>query len=325
MTALGAEVSFAACDVADPRAAEALFAQAGRVAAVMHTAGVVADGLVTGLSPERLDAVLRPKIDAAWHLHRLAERHKVGAFVLYSSIAGVTGSGGQANYAAANAFLDALAHHRRSSGAPATSLAWGLWAQESTLTGALGAADRDRIARSGLVPLSPEEGLELFDTAVARDVTAAVVARLDLAAVRARAAEEPPPALLRQLVTGPTGRPRPSSESGPAPDLAGLSDAERERVITELVRTLTATLLGHGSPADVDMERGFLDLGVDSLSALELRNRLQVRTGLRLASTLVFDHPSPRALVRHLHTELGEAQAAVDRPGRPSWTGWRWR
>ncbi|WP_406377015.1 SDR family NAD(P)-dependent oxidoreductase [Streptomyces sp. NBC_00647] len=315
LTALGAEVSFAACDVADPRAAEALFAQAGRVAAVMHTAGVVADGLVTGLSPERLDAVLRPKIDAAWHLHRLAERHKVGAFVLYSSIAGVTGSGGQANYAAANAFLDALAHHRRSSGAPATSLAWGLWAQESTLTGALGAADRDRIARSGLVPLSPEEGLELFDTAVARDVTAAVVARLDLAAVRARAAEEPPPALLRQLVTGPTGRPRPSSESGPAPDLAGLSDAERERVITELVRTLTATLLGHGSPADVDMERGFLDLGVDSLSALELRNRLQVRTGLRLASTLVFDHPSPRALVRHLHTELGEAQAAVDRPG----------
>ncbi|WP_416955853.1 SDR family NAD(P)-dependent oxidoreductase [Streptomyces sp. Agncl-13] len=313
LAGLGAEVSFVACDVADPHAAEALFAQAGQVAAVVHTAGVVADGLVTGLSPERLDAVLRPKIDAAWHLHRLAERHKVGAFVLYSSIAGVTGSGGQANYAAANAFLDALAHHRRSAGAPATSLAWGLWAQESALTGALAAADRDRIARSGLVPLSPEEGLELFDTAVARDVTAAVVARLDLAGVRARAAEEDPPALLRQLV--PAARPRSSAESGPAPDLAGLPDAERERVLTESVRTLTATLLGHGSPTDVDLERGFLDLGVDSLSALELRNRLQARTGLRLPSTLVFDHPSPRALVRHLHAELGEAHAAVDRPG----------
>ncbi|MGW3450690.1 type I polyketide synthase, partial [Streptomyces sp. NPDC001076] len=315
LTALGAEVAFAACDVAEPGAAEALFARAGKVAAVVHTAGVVDDGLVTGLTAERLDTVLRPKIDAAWQLHRLAERHKVAAFVLYSSIAGVTGSGGQANYAAGNVFLDALAHNRRAAGGSATSLAWGLWAQESALTSALAAADRGRIARSGLVPLSPEEGLALFDAAVARETAVVVAARLDLAAVRARAAEEEPPSLLRQLVAVPTVRPRPADELGPAGDLAGLPGPERERALADLVRSLTATLLGHGSPAAVDMDRGFLDLGVDSLSALELRNRLQSRTGLRLASTLVFDHPSPQALVRHLDTELGEARTAEDRPG----------
>ena len=315
LTALGAEVDFAACDVAEPGAAEALFARAGKVAAVVHTAGVVADGLVTGLTAERLGTVLRPKIDAAWRLHRLAEQHEVASFVLYSSIAGVTGSGGQANYAAGNAFLDALAHNRRAAGGSATSLAWGLWAEESALTGALATADRGRIARSGLVPLSPEEGLALFDAAVVRESAVVVAARRDLAAVRARAAEEEPPALLRQLVAVPKVRARSAEEAGPAPDLAGLSGPERERALAELVRSLTATLLGHGSPAAVDMDRGFLDLGVDSLSALELRNRLQSRTGLRLASTLVFDHPSPQSLVRHLDAELGDARTAEDRPG----------
>ncbi len=312
----GAEIAFAACDLADPDAAEQLFAAAGPVAAIVHTAGVVADGLVTALTEDRLDAVLRPKIDAGWNLHRLAERYRVPAFVLYSSIAGVTGSGGQANYAAANAFLDALAQHRRAAGLPAVSLAWGLWAEDSALTGNLAAADRERMARSGLVPLSPEEGLELFDAALLRDRAVVVAARLDLAGVRARAAEEPPPALLRELVGAPVAaRAATAAGTGPARDLAALPAPERERAVAELVRGLTAALLGHGSPADVEMERGFLDLGVDSLSALELRNRLQARTGLRLPSTLVFDHPTPAALVRRLHEELGEAGESADLPG----------
>ncbi|MFI1660048.1 SDR family NAD(P)-dependent oxidoreductase, partial [Streptomyces sp. NPDC020472] len=305
----GAEARVVACDTADREALAALVASVPAerpLTAVVHTAGVLDDGVVTALTAERLDTVVRPKAEAAFHLHELTAHLDLAAFVVYSSVSGLIGAAGQANYAAANTFLDALAHHRRALGLPATALAWGLWG-EGGMGEKLGGSDLARMARSGVVAMTEAEGLALFDAAFGRPEPLLVPARLDLAAVRSRAAAEGVPPLLRGLVRAPLRRvaaAAPAGGGGLAAELAGLDEGGQRRRITELVREQAAAVLGHASAAAVDVTTGFKDLGFDSLSAVELRNRINAATGLRLPATLVFDHPSPQALVAHLRERL---------------------
>ncbi|WP_413116631.1 SDR family NAD(P)-dependent oxidoreductase [Streptomyces sp. CY1] len=323
LTALGASVDIAACDVADRDALADLLAglpdDGHGLTGVVHAAGLLDDGTVTSLTPERLDAVLRAKVDGAWHLHELTRRFDVAMFALFSSAAGVLGSAGQANYAAANTFLDGLAQRRRAMGLPGVSLAWGMWAERSGMTGHLAEADLSRMTRGGLVPFSSEEGLRLFDTAGRLAEGVVVPARLDLGHLAATADTTPVSPLLSGLVRRPVVSRRASAqdESGSqeAPlvrRLAGLGQGERQRTLLRLVQEHAATVLGHGSASAVDTDRGFLELGFDSLTAVELRNRLNAATGLRLPATLIFDYPTPAALAAHLNAEI--APVAADDP-----------
>ena len=298
---LGIDVEIRACDVADRAdlaAALAAIPAEHPLTAVVHAAGVLDDGVVTALTPERLAPVLAAKAAAAWHLHELT--HDLDAFVLFSSVAGVMGGAGQAGYAAANSFLDALAAHRRAAGLPGLSLAWGSWTVG--MAGSLDDADRARMARSGMPPLELDQGLALFDTALTLPHALVMPVAVDLAALRLR--EELPP-FLRGLVGGIR---RSAATSGAAADLAGqlraLDDAERLARVTDLVRGRAATILGHPDAAAVGAGKSFSDLGFDSLTAVELRNRLAALTGLRLPSTLVFDHPTPVAVARLVLAEL---------------------
>ncbi|MFJ8166801.1 SDR family NAD(P)-dependent oxidoreductase, partial [Streptomyces sp. NPDC096136] len=320
---LGAESRTVACDVADRDALADLLATVPAehpLAAVVHAAGVTDDGTVTALTPDRVDRVFHPKADAALHLHELTRDADLSAFVLFSSAAGTLGSAGQANYSAANSFLDALAASRRAEGLPAVSLAWGLWAQSSTLTARLAAADRQRISRSGLIALEAEEGLALFDAACRSERAVLVPARLDTEALHAQARAGALPPLLRKLVRTSVRR---SLEGAPqtaagqttaAGRLAALPADERQAFVLDLVRTQVAAVLGHASARSVAVDRQFRDLGFDSLTAVELRNTLNSATGLRLPATLVFDHPTPEALTRLLLTELLGADADPAQP-----------
>ncbi|GAA2197788.1 type I polyketide synthase [Streptomyces bangladeshensis] len=310
LTALGAEVTSAACDAADRAALAAVLdaVPADRpLTAVIHAAGVLADGVLTSLTPERIDAVFRPKADAAWNLHELTADRDLSAFVLFSSSAATLGSPGQANYAAANAYLDALAVHRRALGLPAHSLAWGLWAQAGGMTGTLDESDLTRIARGGVAPLETEEGVALFDAAVRGTEPAVLPVKLDMAALRAQGDGLAP--LFRALVPvrragAATGQAATGGADALKDRLAGLLEAEREPFLTDLVQSHVATILGYRSAQDVGRTLAFRELGFDSLAAVELRNRLSAATGLRLPATLVFDHPTPVALARHLLAEL---------------------
>ncbi|MCP2342695.1 type I polyketide synthase [Actinomadura rupiterrae] len=298
LTARGATVRITACDVADREALASLLASvpaAHPVTAVVHTAGILDDGLLASLTPERLDAVMRAKADAALNLHELTR--DLSAFVLFSSIAGIVGSPGQANYAAANVALDALAARRRAEGLPATSIAWGLWSDAGGMAAGLSDSERARWARAGVLPISSELGLSLLDAALADDRPAVVATRLDLAALRAEARAGTMPPLYRGLVRVPTARP--AADTG---DALGL------------VRSAVATVLGHGSPDGLDIARSFRDLGFDSLTAVELRNHLNGVTGLRLPTTLIFDYPNPSALASHIESELSGTRRPVAAP-----------
>ncbi|MER6178663.1 SDR family NAD(P)-dependent oxidoreductase, partial [Streptosporangium sp. NPDC001681] len=309
LIAHGVEVAVVACDVADREQVAALLARVPAehpLTAVVHAAGVLDDGTIALLSKERLDTVLRPKVDAAWHLHELTQDMDLAGFVLFSSVAGTFGGPGQGNYAAANTFLDALAEHRRALGLAGVSVAWGAWAQDAGMTGTLGQTDMRRIERAGISALTVEQGLALFDAAAAVGPAVVVAARLDASAV-VRAGGEVP-RLLRGLVRGV--RRSAASALVPAGDgalggrLAGMGEADRVRFVLELVRAQAAMVLGHASPDAVEVRREFRDLGLDSLTAVELRNRLNAATGLRLPATLVFDYPTPVGLADFLLGEL---------------------
>ncbi|MGP3972104.1 SDR family NAD(P)-dependent oxidoreductase, partial [Streptomyces sp. 6N223] len=313
LTTLGATtVTLTACDTADRRELNALLAaipEAHPLTCVYHAAGVLDDGVVSSLTPERLDTVMRPKVDAAWHLHELTREHApdLRHFVLFSSMAGVLGSPGQANYAAANTFLDALAEQRRGEDLAALSIAWGRWEESSTMTADLDAADLARMSRGGMRPLSAEQGLTLLDAALRQGDRATVSAtRLDLAALRSG----PVPPLMRGLVRTHGRRRADAGEASGgalAQRLAALPEEERGPAVLEMVRQQIAAVLGRGTAESVRPDRPFKELGFDSLTAVELRNRLGAALGRKLPATLVFDHPTPEALAAYLLAGLAPA------------------
>ncbi|WP_431936482.1 type I polyketide synthase [Micromonospora sp. RP3T] len=312
----GAEVQLVAADLADPDAVDDVLSLVDKrhpLRAVVHTAGVVDDATVEKLTPDRLAAVLRPKVDAAWNLHRATRDHELTAFVLYSAAAGLMGGPGQGNYAAGNAFLDALAEHRRASGLPAVSLVWGLWATASGITGHLGTVDRRRLERSGLVALTDHEALALFDATWRSERPTLMPAKIST-----QGAGGPVHPLLTALVRAGTRRGAVTEAAGGpayAETLRGLSGEKRERALRDLVLAHVAVVLGVGDPAGVEPDRAFRELGFDSLTAVELRNRLGAATGLRLPATLVFDNPTPAALAAHLATRIVVPDGAADPAG----------
>ncbi|MGY6650654.1 SDR family NAD(P)-dependent oxidoreductase [Amycolatopsis sp. TRM77291] len=308
---LGATVDVVACDLADREAVRGLLAgvPADRpLTGVVHCAGVLADGVLGSLTRERLDQVLAPKVDAALNLHELTR--DLDAFVLFSSAAGVFGNPGQANYAAGNAFLDALAVHRRARGLPASSLAWGLWEERSGMAGGLAEEELDKLLRPGFSGLSSKEALALFDTASGLDRAAVVPMRLDVAAVSGF--DDVPP-LLRKLI-----RPRPGA--GGNRDAAGAfrrrfvtaTAAERPDVVLAYLRSEVAVVLGLPDADAVEPDRPFLELGFDSLTGVELRNRVAATVGTRLPPTVVFEHPTPAALTGYLVEALAERTAGAE-------------
>jgi acyl transferase domain-containing protein/acyl carrier protein len=308
LASAGAEVSIVACDVADRDELAAVLAAvpaAHPLTAVVHVAGTLDDAVVTALTPEQLDGVLPPKVDAAWHLHELTRTRQLAAFVLFSSAAGLLGGAGQGNYAAANSFLDALAHHRRALGLPGTSLAWGLWAPASGMTGHLTETDRARIGRAGVEPLRPEHGLALFDAALGADEAVLMPAVLDLARLRSGYAV---PRLLRGFAARPPKRTGTAATPAAAPTtvhrLAGLPAAKQERSLLRLVMSSVAAVTGHTDQRAIDPEQSFDDLGFDSLMTVELRDELTALTGADLPATLAFDYPTPAALVAYLRSRL---------------------
>ncbi|MEV6166560.1 type I polyketide synthase, partial [Streptomyces sp. NPDC052052] len=305
LTGLGAQVTIAACDAADPHSLARLLdgiPAEHPLTAVVHAAGVLDDGVLDNLTPQQVDTVFRPKARAAWNLHRATEKLGPAAFVLFSSAAGTLGNPGQANYAAANVFMDALSHHRRARGLPATSLAWGLWEEASGMTGHLDATQRGRVVgHAGMTPLTTDHGLALLDTALRLDHAFLLPAPL-----APSADPDTLPAILRALPGASLRRTatRGTVASGIAGELAALAPEEQHHRLLSLVRGHAAAVLGRSGPDAVFAGRPFKELGFDSLTAVELRNRLTTATRLRLSPTAVFDHPTPAALAAHLHGQL---------------------
>ena len=297
---LGCEARVVACDVADSAQARELISSVPAehpLTSVIHAAGVLDDGLIESLTAEQVERVMRPKVDAALNLHELTADADLAEFVLFSSAAGLLGSAGQGGYAAASAFLDALAQTRRARGLAGQSLAWGLWEQESGMTGALGEAGRARLARLGVLPFA--NGPELFDAARTAAEALLLPVRLDTAALRSQASAGTLPALFDRLVRRAPRRER-SGLGSLARQLAGMPESEREATVQRLVCTQAASVLGHDSPHAIGAQRAFKELGLDSLGAVELRNRLARATGLQLPSTLVFDYPNATAIAGYL-------------------------
>ncbi|MET8983466.1 type I polyketide synthase [Streptomyces sp. NPDC004539] len=312
----GARPVFASCDAGDRDALAALIAgipDDRPLTGVVHTAGVTDDGVLTSLTPERIDTVLRAKADAAHHLHELTRDLGLDRFVLFSSAVGTLGGAGQANYAAANAALDALARTRRAAGLPATSLAWGLWGTGGGMGARIGELDRRRMNKAGVLALDAAQGLGLFDRAWEADDAVLLPMRTDRTALRARAEAGTLPAVLRDLVPAGTGKARTAVEAAPETGLRALPPAERSRALLDLVRSRAAAVLDHASADGVDPERAFREAGFDSLTAVELRGSLAAATGLALPAALVFDHPTPAALAAELDRRLG-AGAEQARP-----------
>ena len=321
----GADVRVVACDVSDRDGLAAVVTAAATgpvpLSGVVHAAGLLDDAVTQALTPERLARVLRPKADAAWHLHELTAGLDLDMFVLFSSVAGLWGNPGQGNYAAANAFLDGLASWRRGLGLPAVSLAWGPWLRPGGMTGRLGQADWERLGRLGLRPLPDADGLVLLDAAVAAGEALLVPARLDLPGRRALG-DVPP--LLSGLVSPVRSVP---AAAGLAGRLAALPAAGQDEAVRQIVLAQAALVLGRTGLDPADAGRPFRELGFDSLIAVEFRNRLNALTGLRLPAAVVFDHPTPDALAALVRAALlgqtAGAPGAVTHAGRTRpRTGW---
>jgi 4-hydroxyphenylalkanoate synthase len=314
----GAQVQVLACDVADRRAVAELLAQLDRrcppLRGVIHAAGVLDDAVITSLTPDRVDTVLRAKVDAAWNLHELTRDLGLSMFVLCSSIAGTVGAAGQGNYAAANAFLDGLAAHRQAAGLPAVSLAWGLWARSSAMTGHLSGRDLARLNRDGVAAMNPDQALELFDAALAVDHPVVVAARLDRAVLDTRVLSGELPALFSGLARRPRRRSAEGivdatqSRSALAQRLHALAPDDQHSLLLEMVCLHAAAVLGHPAPEEIDPDTTFQGLGFDSLTGVELRNHFKSVTGLALPPTLIFDHPTPTAVADYIGRQMAESR-----------------
>ncbi|MGW2442374.1 type I polyketide synthase, partial [Streptomyces goshikiensis] len=301
-----------------------LEAEAEGLTAVVHTAGVLDDGVLDALTPERFESVLRAKATSALNLHELTVELgiELSAFVLFSSMSGSIGAAGQANYAAANAYLDALAEQRRAAGLAATSIAWGPWAEGGM---AADEAMDARMRREGVPPMAPDSAIAALAQAVGAGEAALTVADIAwdrfssvVAAVRpnpsvadfATAASQGSASVTGQgtVVTG-------TDVAGAAfAKLAELPRAEQDRELLGLVRTHVAAVLGHDGADAVGAERAFKELGFDSLTAVDLRNRLGAATALRLPATLVYDYPTSSALAEYLRGELMGNAPKADAP-----------
>ncbi|KAF3463537.1 SDR family NAD(P)-dependent oxidoreductase [Streptomyces sp. Tu 3180] len=320
LAAHGARATVVSCDAADRDALADVIREIPDdhpLGAVVHAAGVLDDGVITSLTPARLSAVLRPKVDAVCNLRDLTRDHRLSAFVMFSSAAATLAGPGQANYVAANSFLDAFASALRAEGRPALSIAWGLWEADSSMTRELTGAAHSRAARNGVMALPTDDALALFDRALAHTGGTPVPLRLDRAALR-RTADRLPP-LLRSLTGRPALRTAVAAAQGtPAHErFAQLPEPRRRDAVTDLVRTTLSFVLGHAPGTSVGLDLPFTQLGLDSLTSLELRNTLSRETGLTLPATLAFDCPTPRAVVDHLLTSLGPS-AQQDVPTVPA-------
>jgi acyl transferase domain-containing protein/thioesterase domain-containing protein/aryl carrier-like protein len=317
LAALGAEATVVACDISDRAQLRDLIESIPPehpLKSVVHAASVLDNATIESLDGERLDGVMRPKIDAAWYLHELTRELGVSEFLLFSSAAGLIGGVAQANFAAANVFLDALAAHRRAAGLPAISIAWGDWALDTRILEAFGEMDRLRFERSGAIPFTVEEGLDLLDAIRAADEPLVAPVGLDPAVLRGQASVGMLPALLRGLVR------QPDAAAG-AEDfrarLAGMAREQRPGAVLELVRDQAAAVLGHSSGADVDPEQFLQELGLDSLGLIEFRNRVKAATGVLVSVRALSDRPTLSSAARYLleQLEAGGSGAAAEEEG----------
>ncbi|MEV6560927.1 type I polyketide synthase [Nocardia sp. NPDC051756] len=309
----GASAEVVACDVSDGDAVRALVSGIDPrrpLTGIVHTAGVLDDGLFTDLTPDRVGKVLAPKANAAWHLHAAAKDLPLSMFVMFSSIAGTAGSPGQSNYAAANAFLDALALYRQRRGLVATSIAWGLWEQATGMTASLTDIDRGRLRAGGYLPIATDDGMAMLDAALGSGQRSVVASRIDIAALQKA---ETVPSMLRGVVRRMRKAADTGQASGLVASLTGLGAAEQSRILLDLVRAHAAAVLGHASAEAVGADDVFKDLGFDSLGAVEFRNRLKNATGLKLPTTVVFDYPTAAALAGYIAAEIVPVEDAVDR------------
>ncbi|MBW0010513.1 MAG: SDR family NAD(P)-dependent oxidoreductase, partial [Pseudonocardiales bacterium] len=298
LTGLGAQAQVIACDVADRHALAQVIAHIPAqhpLTGVIHTAGVLDDGVLTTLTQHHIDTVFDPKVNGALNLHDLTRDTELTMFVLFSSAAGLLGSPGQGSYAAANAYLDGLAHQRHTQGLPALSLAWGWWQH-----------GQGRMSSEGQCSLSVDDSMALFDAALRTSETLLVPARIDLSGLAADIVSHPVPPLLRGLVRRRRGvaQDDPSTRESLTRRLLGLSEADQERIVLDLVRTHAAIVLGHPAGEATETLRAFKDMGFDSLTAVALRNRIAAATGIVLPVTVLFDYPTPAALSRLLREEL---------------------
>ncbi len=326
LVGLGAEsVLVPTCDVAqwdDVKQLDAALVEGPPLRDVFHLAGVIDDGLLGTLTPERVETVLSPKVKGTWNLHRWTRERALTHFVVFSSFSGLTGNPGQGSYAAANVFMDALMAHRREAGLPGLSLAWGPWSTGGMLA-TLSDAERTRMERAGMVPLSAEEGFELMDRAMARPESVLVSAHLDPAQVQRQVNQGAPlPSLFKSLVSAKTTSPGlgPAGASALQRRLAALPVAEREASLLETLRSEVAQVLGLASGRSVNPTTSLQELGADSLMSVELRNRLVALTGATLPTTLVFDYPTTEALTGFILTQLDlkDAPQGSGRPRRPA-------
>jgi acyl transferase domain-containing protein/NADPH:quinone reductase-like Zn-dependent oxidoreductase/short-subunit dehydrogenase/acyl carrier protein len=311
LTQLGARVRIESCDAADRDSLKEVISGISAehpLTAVIHAAGVLDDAVFTAQTPHHMDTVSRPKIDAAWNLHELTASADLAAFVLFSSAAGVVGSAGQANYAAANAFLDALAQYRSQQGLPAVSLAWGWWAQATGMTSHLDASDHARMSRNGFIPMSTRDGLASFDAALRQARPVVVPAQFNLETIRSRSASGGLPPIFRGLIRAARRTARSAATAEVPADLRRrlvvMGMSERESILLDIVRVNAAAVLGYDGGDVIGENQQFKDLGFDSLGAVEFRNRLRSALGFKLPTTAVFDHPTPAALAGYLAQAL---------------------
>ena len=313
LAAEGVTVDVVACDVADAEALADVLAglpQQHPLGAVLHLAATLDDATLQSLTPEHIESVLPAKVDGAVHLDRLTAGLDLSMFVLFSSAAGTFGAPGQANYAAANTYIDALAQRRYHRGLPATALAWGWWSEVSANTSTLDEKDRARLTRIGIVPMRTDDALAMFDAAIDSGLPHVVPIGMNLGLLRAAAAVTELPPLFRAVLHL---RPRATTQMGDANELTkrliGLDPAQQHSFMVDMLAVPIAMVLGFSSPTEVTADREFHEMGIDSLSSIELGTHLRAITGLKLSNSVIFEYPTVSLLARHVLTQLAPADA----------------